>query len=75
MIMNHVIQYYLPNHTQNVISGRNKCIKNLVWGSQHTEWRVLYNKHLAIVAIRAKPNGRYIEVAVLQRAGIAVLQN
>ncbi len=38
-----VIQFYLLNHTQNIIE----------------------------VAFCAKPNGRYIEVAVLQRAGIA----
>ena len=33
-----VIQFYLLNHTQNVISGRNNTYKitlNLVWDSQH----------------------------------------
>ena len=31
-----VIQFYLLNHTQNVISGGNtRYIENLVWDSQH----------------------------------------
>ena len=40
----------------------------------NSEWPYLTSgcsKHIANVAFRAKPNGRYIEVAVLQRAGIA----
>ncbi len=75
------------NHTQNVISGHNKRIKLHCKPCLHGEamqyWpvyriasgrisgRVLCSKHLFKLAICAKPNGRYIEVAVLQRAGMA----
>ncbi len=61
--MNHSALYLSviqPNHTQNVISG--------LWGSQywpvygigsgHISGRVLCSKQ-KIIAIRAKPNGRY----------------
>ncbi len=62
-----VIQFYLLNHTQNVISGRNTRVKlhwNLVWDSQHwpvygiasgrTSGWVLCSKHIASIPCQAK---------------------